>query len=234
MNELNDESLRRKSELFKKIHCNDPSHHHPLLKLALSWSNLQLYWWVRLPGMSISSKCNTRNYFRSYRLDCGSGCSSPIRWDISRKPSLKILLRFQPLIFALLIGLTSCRKHCLWKHCRIETVCPKYFITRSFLQKGTPYDPIEIEIISTPKESRLYIDLLFITLPEHISKIPISFSIDGIIYESEASVFEGGQRLLLEESSTAQILEALFSGSSVKFLFDSYPCELFPFEKNLH
>lgn len=112
----------------------------------------------------------------------------------------------------ILFFLSSCSKPCTWEYQTTSTCYPEFDSKRLFLSRHHPATGIDVEIINTACEKRIYLN--FPSYPVQ-NTCDIIATIDGKKQVLEWIRFEGGQRILLTYPSAQLIIDSLLAGRAV-------------------
>lgn len=84
---------------------------------------------------------------------------------------------------------------------------------------------VSLELVRGVSGERLYVNTLSLSFPcdlNNSSKCQLTFAIDEVNYSVSADRLQGGQRLLLPQAATQQIIEALLENKSVQMTVGRY------------
>jgi len=102
---------------------------------------------------------------------------------------------------------------------------------RIFLKPVDPYRGLEIELVRGSYGIRVYVNALcfcFPPLKDNPKKAVLQLFMNGEWEEGEATLFEGGQRLLLPVEMKEKMVEALSRGETVQLKIGRFSEQIVP------
>lgn len=140
----------------------------------------------------------------------------------------KISLKKGAQLCALFFFLQGCCKPCDWDLESIQTRCPEFNSSRLHSLHKANYLGLELEIVRSTACERVYLNIHGCPLP-----CGADSAVQVQVEEQEkvtiqATLFEGGQRLLLEDSGAQMIIQALCDGLLVTLQVGQYTTEFSP------
>jgi hypothetical protein len=111
-----------------------------------------------------------------------------------------------------------------WQFDAVITKCDTYNSGRLTLPPAD-LKSISLDLVRGTTGLRMYVNTLLLPFPcgSHDSeKVHLNYLIDNIWYTTETDRLQGGQRLLLSETSTQQIIEALLESKSIQMIVGRY------------
>lgn len=127
--------------------------------------------------------------------------------------------------------LISCSKHCAWEYEFTETACPIYESAKVYSPALSSFDGLEVEILATKTGTWMFLNVYSIPLSGSCGssgKIEVELTIDGEPLQCEGYLYEGGQRIVLDDNTRDRIIEALLNQQSVTIAIGRYHAELDP------
>jgi hypothetical protein len=136
------------------------------------------------------------------------------------------------LFFFLLFFSFSCVKPCQqWEMDHIEAQCPYYNSTKIYLPALNSFSNLEVEIVRTANETRMYFNIFTLEFPwicEDESKTEVCLVIDQQEYRFLADRLEGGQRLLLPPDALELVVQTLLQYAPVQAIVGRYTADIIP------
>jgi len=137
------------------------------------------------------------------------------------------LLKKRALFCALFFFLQGCCHNCAWDLDEIQSHCPEFSSARLHSIHKANFNGLELEIIHSSCYERLYLNIH--GFPLACGDIQTVEAITrGQTLTIQAYLFEGGQRLLLEETGAQAIIQALYEGQTVTIRVGNYSKEFEP------
>lgn len=146
--------------------------------------------------------------------------------------SLTLLNSKRVLVALFLFTLTSCETPCRqWSLDQYSSKYSCFESSRMTLPGSSTSSPLTISIIRTISGVRMYINLLQLPVPPDptdLSKAVVTISDDCKSYQISVHRFEGGQRLLVPNEVSQQLIELLLNDQSFKISVGSYRSDIIP------
>ncbi len=118
-----------------------------------------------------------------------------------------------------------------WVVQEFANCAPCYRSSEAYYPPHYPCGSLSLELIKDSSGLRMYVNLLLVPVcPEDPFSDWIIFdlTIDGITHETRATVLEGGQRLLLNETNMNTLIEALLAEQTIHIHVSMHSADINP------
>jgi len=136
-------------------------------------------------------------------------------------------------LVALFFFLSGCSNECpSWRNENIQSSsCPSYSIKKVYFPTKNNLSGLELEIADSLTGLRMYLNSFSTILPaeeDDAHQTNVTYIVADQRYQAAAYRMEGGQRLLLPNDATEQILDALWDQQTVEFQVGRYKAVVDP------
>lgn len=143
-----------------------------------------------------------------------------------------IKLQKKALFSAFFLLLSSCSHPCSnWNFEETQTTCPSYQSAKIYTPAQNSFDGLEVELIATLDNAWMFLNIYSTPLSGDAATpgiIAVNIVALEESWQTSGVLFEGGQRIALNDEARDYIIEALLNNQPITITVDRYHAELSP------